>query len=150
GIHFTGDTIFKLNFYVNQILENNSTPIIAMFTPDSTYPYLHFYSSPGTFAELPCASPASVYPATAAHLMSTYPNPFNPQAIVRFSADQTGYVSINLYNSFGVLVRTLVNGIVTAGVHSVVFDGSDLPSGKYICRLYTPVSSEIILSTLSK
>lgn len=150
GIHATGDTIFKLNFYVNQILENNSTPILATFTADSSYPYVHFYSSPGTFAELPCASPASVYPATAGHLISTYPNPFNPQAVVRFSVDRTGYVGISLYNTNGVLVQTLVNGIVSAGVHSVIFDASQLPSGKYICRLYTPISSETILTTLSK
>ncbi|HZV12448.1 MAG TPA: hypothetical protein VFA55_04480, partial [Candidatus Kapabacteria bacterium] len=148
GIHATGDTIFKLNFYVNQILENNSTPILATFAADSGYPYVHFYSSPGTFAELPCASPASVYPATAAHLISAYPNPFNPQAVVRFSVDRTGYVSIRLYNTSGMLVQTLVNGIVSAGVHSVMFDASALPSGKYICRLATPLSSEIILATL--
>jgi hypothetical protein len=64
-------------------------------------------------------------------LKQNYPNPFNPQTTINYSLAKTGYASIKIYNVLGLEICTLVNGIITAGNHSINFDGTNLPSGTY-------------------
>lgn len=69
------------------------------------------------------------------HLAQNFPNPFNPTTTIRFSTPNVGYVKLTIFNLYGEEVRTLVNGEVSAGYHNVMFDGSNLASGIYFCRL---------------
>jgi hypothetical protein len=46
-----------------------------------------------------------------------------------------GEVLIEVYNSIGQRVATLVNGIMKQGSHEAVLDGSGLASGAYFYRL---------------
>jgi hypothetical protein len=46
-------------------------------------------------------------------------------------------VTINVYDVTGRVVATLVDGMVAAGQHEVVFEAGSLPSGVYIYRLAT-------------
>jgi hypothetical protein len=75
------------------------------------------------------ASPASF------HLAQNFPNPFNPTTTIRFSTPSAGKVRLTVYNLHGEVVRTLVNGEMAAGDHLATFEGSDLASGIYFCRL---------------
>lgn len=73
-------------------------------------------------------------------LLQNYPNPFNPRTTIRFDLPQAGRVQLTIYNSAGQLVRTLVNGELPAGAHSVVWDarettGARVASGVYVYRL---------------
>ncbi|MBN2000709.1 cellulase family glycosylhydrolase, partial [candidate division KSB1 bacterium] len=52
-------------------------------------------------------------------LFANYPNPFNPTTNIEFSLDKTGETSLQIYNVRGELVRTLVNGRLSAGAHVV-------------------------------
>lgn len=69
------------------------------------------------------------------------PNPFNPSTTIRFSIDAPGAVSLNVYNTAGQLVRTLVDKTMDANaMHEVVWDGTDntghsVGSGVYVYRL---------------
>jgi hypothetical protein len=74
-------------------------------------------------------SPASFY------LAQNFPNPFNPKTTIRFSTPSAGKVRLTVYNLHGEVVRTLVNGEMVAGDHLTTFDGSDLASGIYFCRI---------------
>ncbi|MBD3378686.1 DUF11 domain-containing protein [candidate division KSB1 bacterium] len=70
-------------------------------------------------------------------LMQNYPNPFNPETLIRFKVKQAGHVRLGVYNMKGQLIRTLAQGPIQAGAHTVVWDGRDyngrmVPSGPYL------------------
>jgi len=68
-------------------------------------------------------------------LKQNYPNPFNPSTTINFSLPQATRVNLTVYNAIGREVATLVNGRLSSGTHSVVFDASSLASGLYIYRI---------------
>jgi hypothetical protein len=68
-------------------------------------------------------------------LRNNYPNPFNPTTTISFDLVEAGFTSLKVYNIQGQEVSTLVNGNMTSGSHSVLFDAAGLPSGMYLYRL---------------
>lgn len=70
-------------------------------------------------------------------LYSNYPNPFNPTTIIKYDLQETGLVSIKVYDMLGKEVATLVNGVKEAGSFSINFNASNLASGLYIYRMQT-------------
>ncbi len=54
-----------------------------------------------------------------------FPNPFNPETKIRFETPETEYVTINIYNITGQLVKSLVNNTLFAGYHEIVWDAKD-------------------------
>ena len=68
-------------------------------------------------------------------LRQNYPNPFNPSTQINFSIPQNMNVNLSVYNALGQKVKTLKNEMMTAGTHTVQFDGSSLSSGIYYYRL---------------
>jgi hypothetical protein len=73
--------------------------------------------------------------ASSFALLTSYPNPFNPKATIRYSIPQTAIVTLEVFDDVGRSVATLVNEKKDAGEYSVQFDASKLGSGVYICRL---------------
>lgn len=59
-----------------------------------------------------------------------YPNPFSLYTNIRFESPGDELL-IQVFNSQGQLIRTLVNGYVPAGEHTVTFDAGDLAPGIY-------------------
>lgn len=74
-------------------------------------------------------------PAAELTLAQNVPNPFNPLTTVKFTLPQAGQVRVQVFDLRGRLVSTLVDGEMNAGAHAVDFDGRDLASGTYMCRL---------------
>ena len=75
-------------------------------------------------------------------LAQNYPNPFNPSTVIEFGVPDAEYVSINVYDIRGALVRALTSGKYAAGYHSVVWDGRNdagmqVSNGAYMYRLET-------------
>lgn len=68
-------------------------------------------------------------------LRQNYPNPFNPATAISFSIPETGSVTLKVFNLLGGEVVTLVNGQLSAGLHSVLWDAKDAASGRYLYRL---------------
>lgn len=54
--------------------------------------------------------------------------------IVNFSLLKPGFVDVKLYNSKGVVVKSLVNKTMDKGNHAVTIIKSDISSGIYYCR----------------
>lgn len=75
-------------------------------------------------------------------LRGAYPNPFNPATTISYSLALDGEIEISIYNLKGELVRNLVQGWQSRGVHDIVWDGKDnlaraCESGIYFCRFVT-------------
>ncbi|XWN36579.1 MAG: T9SS type A sorting domain-containing protein [Balneola sp.] len=70
-------------------------------------------------------------------LFQNYPNPFNPTTTFTFELSQPGKVRLSIFNMIGQEVAVLQNNRLSAGSHSVNFDGSNLASGTYFYRLKT-------------
>ncbi len=68
-------------------------------------------------------------------LEQNYPNPFNPSTIIRYELPAGVNVLLDVYNSLGERVATLVDGPQGAGTHEVNFNGGSLSSGMYLYRL---------------
>lgn len=58
-------------------------------------------------------------------LFSCYPNPFDPKTIISFSLEKRANVVIEIYNSKGQKVKTLVNTELAQGNHSYTWFGRD-------------------------
>jgi len=102
----------KLSFRTSESSNNN--PILVLITeevsPVSTNPSL----TPDEFD------------------ISAHPNPFNPTTVISYKLPAASHVSLQVYDTSGRLVATLVDGWREAGEHEVIFDGSKLASGIYL------------------
>ncbi|NNE07488.1 MAG: S8 family serine peptidase [Gemmatimonadetes bacterium] len=77
-------------------------------------------------------------PVPLAHaLHGATPNPFNPVTSIRFDMPAAGRVTINVFDTAGRRVATLVDGVRAAGVHDVPFHGDGLASGLYFYEMRT-------------
>jgi serine protease AprX len=79
-------------------------------------------------------SPADVL-ATAETV--AYPNPFSGSTTLSYYLNQEGPVSVEVYNTLGRKVQTLVAGTERAGQHQVKFDAGKLASGTYLLKVKT-------------
>ncbi len=78
--------------------------------------------------------------AESFHLFQNYPNPFNPSTTIAFDLPASNLVRLDIYDLNGRKIKTLLNQQQQAGLHQVVWDGSDehgvpVASGVYIYRL---------------
>ncbi len=75
-------------------------------------------------------------------LQQNYPNPFNPSTVIKFGLPEAGNVKLDIFNLLGQNVAELVNRKLSAGIHEVTFDASNLPSGIYLYKITTGKFSE--------
>jgi hypothetical protein len=73
-------------------------------------------------------------------LYNNYPNPFNPSTVIMFDIASDKFASLNIYNSYGQIVRSLVGSKLQPGSYKIVWDGKDehgsaLSSGIYYYTL---------------
>lgn len=83
-------------------------------------------------------------------LYSNFPNPFNPSTNISFDLDKRSHVELRVFDLLGELIRTLVNDELSPGNHVYKFDGINLSSGVYMCRLDTEVSAGVRKMVLIK
>ena len=81
-------------------------------------------------------------------LEKNYPNPFNPRTNISFVLPADGSARLQVYDMQGRLVKTLHDGALSAGYHTVMWDGTDdtgqrVASGVFLYRL---VSGDQIFS----
>jgi hypothetical protein len=74
--------------------------------------------------------------------LNSYPNPFNPATVIRYSLPTKSMVKLAVYNNVGQVITELVNGEQEGGYYEIRFDGSGLASGVYYCRLQAGTSGQ--------
>lgn len=76
------------------------------------------------------------------HLLDNYPNPFQNQTTIAFQLPVATNARIQIYNTAGQLVRTILNRNMPAGHHTVSWDGTNnsgqtVSGGVYFFQLKT-------------
>jgi hypothetical protein len=75
---------------------------------------------------------ASGSPPLDFQLFQNYPNPFNPSTTIEYALPRTAHISVKVYNLLGSEVATLVDENQGAGVHRLVWNARNMPSGVYL------------------
>jgi hypothetical protein len=68
-------------------------------------------------------------------LFQNYPNPFNSLTQIKFYLQDPNDVTIEVYNTLGKRIKTLLKKRLNAGHHEVIFNAQDLSSGIYFYKL---------------
>ncbi|NOY59492.1 MAG: sulfatase-like hydrolase/transferase [Calditrichaeota bacterium] len=69
-------------------------------------------------------------------LWQNFPNPFNPTTRIKFSVKENCLVHLDVYNSNGQVVRTLVNEQKHPGLYTISWDGTNFSGNKVASGLY--------------
>jgi hypothetical protein len=64
-----------------------------------------------------------------------YPNPVSSTANIRYPIFDIRYSNLSIYDAYGRLIETLVDGVQQPGEYTVSWNAENLPSGIYIYRL---------------
>jgi alkaline phosphatase D len=68
-------------------------------------------------------------------VLGVYPNPFNDTNTLHYSLSESAKVNIELLDSRGKIIRSLLDKELKAGIFSLQLNGNDLPSGIYFYRM---------------
>jgi hypothetical protein len=100
---------------------------------------LRFYANIYKATELTQVSqPNDRYVLSSVFLAQNYPNPLNPITTINYSLPTRQWAKLAVYDVLGQGIATLVDEEKSSGIHTVVWDASDQPSGVYFCCLQTP------------
>ena len=83
-------------------------------------------------------------------LSQNYPNPFNPTTTIEFTLPQKEFVTITIFDVLGNEVTTLIKEELSAGLHKIEFNASELTSGVYIYKLIAGSFTQTKKMTLMK
>ena len=64
-------------------------------------------------------------------LFQNYPNPFNPSTVIKYSIPKESRVKVEIFNTLGQKVSTLINSYQQAGYHQVNWNAKNQSSGIY-------------------
>lgn len=68
-------------------------------------------------------------------LSQNYPNPFNPATVISYQVPAQAAVLIDVFNSIGEKVTTLVNEVKEPGYYEVTWNAESMTSGVYFLRI---------------
>lgn len=83
-------------------------------------------------------------------VMYNYPNPFNSRTVISYTLPFEGRVDLTIYTITGEKVRTLVAEFQPAGNYKYDWEGQNLVSGLYICRLRVGDLMQVVKLVLLK
>ena len=69
-------------------------------------------------------------------LHQNYPNPFNPETNISYDLPEDGFVSVNIYDLRGTLIKTLANDFQSSGYKTLKWNGTNDKGQKVSAGLY--------------
>jgi Secretion system C-terminal sorting domain len=113
--------------------ENAGSVTFTILHPPVLSKSLAFYQS-GCLGEGQGVAEEKTVPNEFA-MLTNYPNPFNPSTTIHFTIPRQCHASLIIYNITGQHIATLFDENKYAGTYNVAFNGQNLSSGVYLCRL---------------
>ena len=77
-------------------------------------------------------------------LHQNYPNPFNNSTWIEYDLAEDGYVTLEIFNSFGQKIETVLSQYMRSGNYKFIWDSRNYPSGIY----YLTMKSGIFISSI--
>ncbi|MDD3125482.1 MAG: T9SS type A sorting domain-containing protein [Candidatus Kapabacteria bacterium] len=84
------------------------------------------------------------------YLRKNYPNPFKESTNFAYGIEKDADVDLGLYDLSGKKVATIVSGHVPAGSYTESFNGSSLPVGLYLCKLFVNGSESFTMKVIKQ
>jgi len=85
---------------------------------------------------------------TEFYLSQNYPNPFSERTTIKFCVAYRTKVKLEVFNSAGQIIKTLLDEEKEAGTYEVEFNGSGMSEGFYLYQLQAGDFSERMKMTL--
>jgi hypothetical protein len=89
--------------------------------------------SPGTFHNGSLNTKQNTIP-NSFFLFSPFPNPFNPKITFKFSVPEKDLISIEIFDSNGRLVHTMIKEVFSPGEHIMSWNAFDQSSGVFFIK----------------
>jgi hypothetical protein len=114
--------------------------VLENVSKDTTVNFVH--NTNFTDIQGPLGTDDPISAASGYILEQNYPNPFNPLTTIAFEIPVTQFVRVDIYNTFGQKIRTLIQHQISAGRTVVQWDAIDdhgkiVPTGVYFYFLRT-------------
>jgi len=148
GVNSFGDKIGRIGFMFYNDFTWGSNAITPSYHPTPDGGEVMFMEMRIAFANDGVVSNEdNTAPVVSGLLQQNYPNPFNPETTISFELPKASTANLSIYNVKGQLVKTLLDGNLALGKHSLVWNGTDnngrsVPSGLYFYRLTTEGKTE--------
>ena len=89
----------------------------------------------------------------AYYQLTNFPNPFNPTTTISFSILEESKIELSIFNIKGQKIKSLLNDQITAGEHSIIWNGEDasgkkVSSGVYLYKLNVNGKTEAVKKCL--
>lgn len=68
-------------------------------------------------------------------LYQNFPNPFNPETLIKFDIPGSQFVQLKIFDMNGRDIETLTEGVLSSGTYQVKWNASKYSSGVYYCKL---------------
>lgn len=147
-IGYAGDLFISSDTYQKASLEFSyadetvpETCIIQVLIVDTTLNTLYIHQGSSfllddlSFEGTATAVKSQKNNPTQFDLKQNYPNPFNPNTTISYYLPVRSAVKITVHNLVGEKIAELVNGIIDAGNHDILFNAGKLPSGVYFYKI---------------
>lgn len=83
-------------------------------------------------------------------LLSSYPNPFNPTAVISYTIREASPVTIDIFNITGAKISLLADKYHSAGTYEIEWNAENFPAGIYFARLTAGKDARTIRMVLVK
>lgn len=83
-------------------------------------------------------------------LKPNFPNPFNPETEICVVMLEDAETEITIYDITGKEIDKIYKGQLTKGMHTFKFDGSEYPSGIYLCKVSSGQALKVQKMILTK
>ncbi len=132
-VHYTNDWPFGSGIAM-EIHDSESDNGISSNWFSSTLTYGNGDNgSPGTFHNGSLNTKQNTIP-NSFFLSSPFPNPFNPKITFKFSVPEKDLISIEIFDSNGRLVHTMIKEVFSPGEHIMSWNAFDQSSGVFFIK----------------